>query len=227
MHTPQDSRRYGWAVDIDDVVCNTAMKVFEEVNRVYPVRLNAELREKVEDKKLSTGMQLRLLYDQPGNVPEWQGLSEKMLMSELLNSTEFIDSVSAIPEALIALKDYVEQGGKIEMYITSRLHHLQEITEKWLKSHDFPSAKVVTRNMGENTPSWKLQWLYHTQQPVFGLLDNSPDAFLDTEDLPLEKIWLNQTKWWKFLSPPPGKITEVYDWEQVIECFKSVGAAGT
>jgi len=201
MHTNQEpNRRLGWAVDIDDMLCPTALRVIEEVFEIFPV-------ENITPKEL------RDRYDQPGNVPAWQEEGPKKLMSELLNDRQFMAMLPVNPEALDVIQRIGDQG-LIHAFITSRLHDLKAVTEEWLVKHDLPQARLITRHFGERNPNWKLRHFDTETDKVIGLLDNSPDAFLDTEKLDFKKIWLNETEWWAALSPPP-EIIKCRTWGEV------------
>ncbi len=166
-------------MDIDDVCCDTARKLIETVFENYPV---AD----------SSPEQLWQEYHQPGHVPEWKEQEVQEYIWKLLSDHDYMSQLPPIQEMRGVLQQFVEEGGVISCYISSRLDHLQIVTQEWLEEYNFPPAQVITRPDAERRHNWKLRVLAEPGQ-ITGLIDDNPHAFEDTEDVDVQKIWLRET----------------------------------
>lgn len=189
------------ALDIDDTLSNTA----QEAMRVMCAKLN---QSDVCDALLQK-------YSQPGDVPQWQTTKIATEIQLLLNSPDFLLSVSPTQQASHVVNELALTYG-ISCYITSRENHLRSVTRQWLKRHTFPQAKLIMRESSATESNWKLGYLSQFLPQVRYLID-------DTLPFPIPKpfsgrvIWFNHTDTYQ---PLPPEVIALSSWDDVREFFK-------
>lgn len=145
------------AIDIDDTLTDTALRVIERAHQLFGHALSAaELRNK---------------FLQPGNVPQWQGVEVQNEIKTILESREFLFEL----EPKLGSANQLYEANKsypISCYITSRSSEFQEVTQAWLTKHHFPQAPLVTRPVVESRQEWKLRYLRENFPKITFLVDD-------------------------------------------------------
>jgi hypothetical protein len=176
----------GFAVDIDDTIAQTALRVSELT------------LERFGHPKKYSAKKLIELYDQPGKVPEWDTPQIQEHIASLLQDFSFLGSIPAAHEAVSALHTL-----PVACYISSRFQETLNTTTQWLARHDFPTAPVILRNTETVSPQWKIAYLKKHLPNCLGLIDDSPGAFPPTADeIPFPLYWFN-----RYNRPPHPNLT--------------------
>lgn len=191
-----------WAIDIDDTLSETASRVFELVHKELGHEMSVEML-------LST-------YRQPGSVPEWQHAAGERLISGMLSDEEFLKTLQTVDGARDGVEALHSQDDIV--YITSRLDDWQELTEAWLREHQFARAEVICRPDHERRTTWKLSWLEDRFENV-RLIDDSlyhyADAFSSSG---VEGWWFNR---YGERADAKEMVREVGSWEEIIAITKN------
>lgn len=154
----------GIAVDIDDTICESALTI------------TAMVLEKVPVEGISTARQLIEHYEQPGNVPEWQGEEAQFWIKTFFESPTIVAELPVVAGSVEILQR-IHQQIPVVMYITSRMHPLHQVTVDWLEKYGFPKGQVVTRSWETKSPSWKLEYLTTKAPHVSALVEDNFGAW--------------------------------------------------
>lgn len=169
------------AIDIDDTLADTAYTIMAQMSQKFGV-----------PEEIENIQELMRVYFQPGEVTYWHQPSASEWLFKTYNDPLFIGKLPVIPEAVYGVNQLLTSY-QIDCYITSRPPHLYDASKAWISLHGFPEAPVVVRPLLESRPNWKLRFLSTRQTPVWGLIDDDPQAFLKPPlKSPQHLYWFNR-----------------------------------
>jgi hypothetical protein len=145
------------AIDIDDTLTDTALRVIESIKKLFGHQMSAEA--------------LRSHFMQPGIVPQWQKAEVQLEIKKLFESSDFLSHLDPKPGSPGQLHE-ISQSYPLSCYITSRSSQFHKITQSWLHAHHFPRAPLVTRSDTETRQDWKLHYLSEFHPQTRFLLDD-------------------------------------------------------
>jgi hypothetical protein len=163
------------AVDIDDTIVDTALHVIRVIHGQFGHSLSPD--------------DLRFNYKQPGSVPQWQTAPVQKAIKDIFDSSEFLSQLEP-KQAASKILHQAHKTSPISCYITSRESKHQTATQKWLRTHAFPKAPVITRETNEIRMDWKLHHLANNFPDVKYLLDDTLVPQVATFPR-LQLIWLS------------------------------------
>ena len=171
----------GLAIDIDDTLSETALTCCRLIGEKFGLPDNISV-EKILQK-----------YNQPTNVPNWRVNKEVVnWLKNELNNPEFIGSLPAVAGARESLA-IISERVPVKAYISSRLTHLNECSVNWLKENGFPPAPVILREDSIRDPNWKIKHLLAQKMSVYGIIDDTLEAFSDLKsDFKGKLFWLDR-----------------------------------
>jgi 5'(3')-deoxyribonucleotidase len=156
----------GLALDIDETLSDTNPHWFEHmINFHRPEKLSKE--------------ELIQKYRFVEEVPEWQTDEASKYIEQTLHSNEFNETIPLIENADKAVQE-INKIIPIVVYITARPATVIEGTLRWLKKHNFPEARLITRpeninlkDFNLNKNRWKAGVLNTLFPEVVGVVDDN------------------------------------------------------
>lgn len=156
-------KNIGLAVDIDETLSNTVSYYVEQLQKKFGNPENLSVEEIVKKYKFAQ------------NVPYWQteealGLIDKMRQDDTIQ--EHLYLIENSNKTLQEINKIIP----IVVYLTARPEKISNGTEKFLKKHNFPEAKVIYRP--ESIPhqegvTWKARTLEELYPGVIGIIDDN------------------------------------------------------
>ncbi len=152
----------GLAIDIDETLSATTIYWTQQLQLQFgnPESLTVE--------------EIITKYQFIERVPYWQTTEANALMEEWTNSNDFQGTIPLIEGADEWLRKVAEII-PISAYITMRPQSILEGTERWLKKHSFPAARVIARPdeiSWETAHEWKAEVVTTLYPTVMGLVDD-------------------------------------------------------
>lgn len=192
---------FGIALDIDDTLAETALTCIQFAKKEFgiPQELSAE--------------KITQLYDQPGNVPEWQTASIQGWIARLLHTTQFLETIPPVAGAVETISSLHTQF-PVAVYITSRTTPLKDVTVQWLLDHGFPKAPVITRDKSQKDVDWKIQLLAKEYPGTAAFIDNDKESFAQ----PSAHAFTGTLLWFDRYqrgTPPNTAVIPFHTWKEV------------
>ncbi len=155
----------GIAVDIDEVLSQTALFWMDIINKKFGNSENLSSGELFEKYKLTK------------NIPGWDTGEMNGLLEDMRIGNKFYENIPAIENSV----EYLNKINKIipvHCYLTSRPQIISEGTKKWLSDNGFPDREVIMRPNEISTNKgneWKAEVLTSLYPNVVGIIDDNPE----------------------------------------------------
>ncbi|MCX6722664.1 MAG: hypothetical protein NT094_01175, partial [Candidatus Staskawiczbacteria bacterium] len=156
----------GIAVDIDEVLSQTALSWMDIVNKKFGNSENLSAAELLKKYKLTR------------NVPGWQNGIINDFLESMRVSNEFYENIAVIENSI----EYLNKIDKIipvHCYLTTRPQVIFEGTKKWLKDNGFPDRDVIMKPNEIPTKdgnAWKVGVLDSLYPDIVGIIDDNPEV---------------------------------------------------
>jgi hypothetical protein len=181
----------GLAVDVDDTLCETEATCRALMEEEFGLRKDGELADGVVSDAV-LGEHLRPAQGR-GAALDWQSTQAQLWLAQHLNTEDFLLELPLVPGAQTGLSS-ISKTIPISLYITSRTTAHQTVTAKWLQTHNFPVAPVITRDPSVRSPDWKLQFFTQHQLQLEAFIDNEAAAFASSFQPSINHpIWFNRS----------------------------------
>lgn len=188
-------------LDIDDTLAETALTAI------------SIMREKFNHP--DSVWELLTKYEQPGNVPEWQTLEAQEFLLRTMQSEKFLLNLPRVPDSLEVI-DKLSADFPVNLYMTSRMPKLENITKEWLKKNHFPTQKIIFPELGNTDDAWKLSYLYKLGDENRIFIDNHLPSFgTNIEKYKGKFIWLN-----RYNKETGLKVISLSSWQSIYDYLR-------
>jgi 5'(3')-deoxyribonucleotidase len=120
--------------------------------------------------------EMEIKYKYAGDPKYWQTENGLNLMEEMRNDSAFQENLPLIENSNTVVQK-INKIIPIRAYITARPDSVLKGTEAWLKKHNFPKAKIITRPLevkAEDGNKWKARILEEFYPEIIGIIDDNP-----------------------------------------------------
>jgi hypothetical protein len=201
------NKRNGLAVDIDETLSNTIE---------YWVKI---MQKKFGNPENLSARNLIKKYSYTQNVPYWQ-TKEALSWMEKMRENNTVQEHLPLIENSNEILNKIHKIIPIVAYLTLRPKKIIQGTERFLKKHNFPKAKIICRpkNVSHaNGNQWKAKFLEKNYPKILGIIDDNP-AVIDNISKKYKGIVLlyNKKKYYK----KEIRVINCKTWEDILKNLK-------